>query len=380
MRICFIVEYYHPHIGGVEYLFKQLAEGLSKRDHDVRVLTRRLKGTPKHETIGGVAITRVRTWNRYFFSFLSIPKALTLTKACDVIHTTTFNGAFPAWVASRVRGIPAVITILEVWIDKWGSLTDMNRWSSALHNFLEKLIYLLKFDCYLAISHSTERQLKELGIPEGRIRTIYPGFDPAFFNPNGIDGDTIRKQHDLGDAFICFSWGRPGVSKGHEYFLRAVPSIVKKIPRAKLILMLSNRDTYAKRHRYLIRSIQKLGIGDRVLLVEPAPREVLRQYLKAADCVVIPSLAEGFGYAVLEACAMGRPVVASNTTSIPEVIGGKYVLVEPKNPEAIAAGVAKIYRGEYEMSALKFFPWERTLAECESVYKKLAGEAAPASS
>jgi len=45
MRICFILEYYHPHIGGVEYLFKNLIEGLSKRGFEVSVLTRRLKGT-----------------------------------------------------------------------------------------------------------------------------------------------------------------------------------------------------------------------------------------------------------------------------------------------------------------------------------------------
>ena len=313
--------------------------------------------------------------NRYVFTFFSIPWAIFLARGCDIIHTTTFNGAFPAWVASKVWGIPAVITILEVWLKKWRMLTDMNWLSALVHNLLERMIYLLSFDFYVAISHSTERQLSKVGVQKERMKVIYNGFEHDFFNPERYDGDIVRERYGLKDAFICFSWGRPGVSKGHEYLIMAVPRIVEKIPHAVLLLMLSDKETYRRRYRYLIDLIRKLEVSSKVILVEPVPRGELGFYLKAADCIVIPSIAEGFGYAALEACSIGTPVVASDTTSIPEVIGGRYVLVEPKNPEAIAKGVESVYKGEYRTSELKVFPWDRAVAEYMGVYDALSSQA-----
>lgn len=371
MRICFVLEYYHPHIGGVEYLFKNLIEGLSKRGFEVSVLTRRLKGTPRQETIEGVKILRIRTFNRYLFTFLSVPMAIIMARGCNLIHTTTFNGAFPAWFASRIWGIPVIITILEVWLNKWRSLTDMSRYSAMIHNLLERMIYLLRFDFYIAISHSTERQLIEAGIGRERLKAIYSGFDHDFFNPGRYNGDIVRDRYGLKDAFVCFSWGRPGVSKGHEYLIKAIPLIVERIPGARFLLMISGRETYKKRYTYLRNLIQRLNIGDKVLLIDGVAREELGHYLRAADCVIIPSIAEGFGYAVLEACSMGRPVVASKTTSIPEVIGGRYVLVEPKSPEAIAKGVESVYRGECMNSELKIFSWDKAISEYLEIYKSL---------
>ena len=371
MKLCFILEYYHPHTGGAEYLFKNLTEGLCRAGHSVTVLTRRIAGTAPIETLNGVRIVRARTINRYLFTFLSIPRALALTKDCDIVHTTTYNGAFPAWLAAKWRRIPAVITVLEVWIDQWRKLTEMSAASAAAHNLLEKMIYRLKFDFYIAISQYTARQLEAAGVETAATRTIYHGFDYDDFRAERYDGVHIREKYGLQDAFLCFSWGRPGVSKGHEYLIQAVPRIVEKIPHARFLLMLSARETHLRRYQYLKRLIEKLDIGKWISLIDPAPRGELGHFLKAADCVIIPSVAEGFGYAVLEACAMGRPVVASDTTSIPEVIGGRYVLVEPKNPEAIAAGVVSVFQNKYTTSALKIFPWETTVSEYAAIYTKI---------
>ncbi len=371
MRICFVLEYYYPHTGGAEYMFKSLAEGLCRAGHEVTVLTRRLDGTAPAETVNGVRIVRVRTLNRYLFTFLSIPRALALARGCDIIQATTYNAAFPAWFAGTVRRIPVVLTVLEVWVDKWRTLTEMSALSAAAHNLLEKMIYRLRFRQYVAISKSTARQLADVGVDPARTKTVYHGFDDDEFRPELYDGGRVRERHGLGDAFLCFSWGRPGVSKGHEYLIQAVPRIVERIPNARFLLMLSARGTHEQRYQYLKGLIDKLGIGQWISLVEPAPRRELGNYLKAADCIIIPSVAEGFGYAVLEACAMGRPVVASNTTSIPEVIGGSYLLVEPKNAKAIAEAVVKISRGEWSSSKVKTFSWEAAVREYVALYESL---------
>jgi glycosyltransferase involved in cell wall biosynthesis len=90
-----------------------------------------------------------------------------------------------------------------------------------------------------------------------------------------------------------------------------------------------------------------------------------------ADCVVIPSITEGFGYTTLESCAAGTPVVASDTTSIPEVIHGKHVLVKPKDARAIAAGVIAVKRKQYKNTPKRSFPWSATISKYLRAYNDL---------
>ena len=63
--------------------------------------------------------------NRYLFSFLAIPKAIVEARKADIVHTTMFNGAFPAWIAIKLAGKKGIITIHEVWINKWREYTSM---------------------------------------------------------------------------------------------------------------------------------------------------------------------------------------------------------------------------------------------------------------
>ena len=86
-----------------------------------------------------------------------------------------------------------------------------------------------------------------------------------------------------------------------------------------------------------------LDIKDDVVLSKSVPYNFLPEQIMASDCVVVPSLSEGFGFSAVEACAMGKPVVVSNVASLPEVVSGQYVLVEAKNPKAIAKGVVQVF-------------------------------------
>src|SRR3989344_5188945 len=110
MRILFVVENYIPHVGGVEVMFSQLAEGLARKGHEVDVVTHQFGMTKSFEVINGVRVHRIPCFgSRYLFTFTSIPKAMNLGKKADIIHTTTFNGAPPAWIAARIARKPSVI-------------------------------------------------------------------------------------------------------------------------------------------------------------------------------------------------------------------------------------------------------------------------------
>ncbi|MAG15641.1 hypothetical protein CMO88_01115 [Candidatus Woesearchaeota archaeon] len=369
MKILFVIENYLPHIGGVEIVFKNLAEGLAKK-HDITIITHRPKNTRKYEELNGVKIHRINCLqSRYLFSFLAIPKALKEAKKADIIHTTTFNGAFPAWIVSKLSRKKCLITVHEVWIGKWKEYTTMSTLTAFLHNFLEKLIYLLPFDKYTAVSNSTRKQLLDIGKSPGKALTVYNAVDYKHFDPKKHSGKKIRQDYELENKFVCLTYGRPGPSKGIEYAIKAIPLI--DVPKLKYLFILSKDKQYNLKLKKLKALIRKLRIENKVILLEPVPYKMLPKHIKAADCVVVPSLSEGFGYTAAEACALGVPVVATNTTSLPEVVSGKYLLVNPRSSEEIATAVERVYHKKYNKAPLKKFLLEKNISGYLKVYREL---------
>ncbi|MCL0104673.1 glycosyltransferase family 4 protein [Dehalococcoidia bacterium] len=372
MKILFVCEYYPPHIGGVEIVFNQLAQGLAKQGHDCHVVTCKVPGTSEYEEVEGVKIHRVKVpkkGDRYWFTFLAIPRVFTLATGADLIHTTTFNGTFPAWVVAKLLRKTAVITVHEVWGPLWGNLMRMSWFSAQLHRFLERAIISLPFDKHISVSEHTRDRLRSTGINDQKSAVIYNGIDHELFHPLKADGEMMRKKLGLDGEFVYMYYGRPGVSKGLEYLISAIPLISERIPNSRLLLILAKEPN--DRYEHIRRMISDFNIEDKVALLHPVPRGQLPHYIAACDCVVVPSLSEGFGFAAAEACAMQKPVVASKVASLPEVVSGRHVWVEPGKPEAIATGLAKVYKGETENTQKKEFSWRKCIQGYLEVYDEV---------
>lgn len=372
MKILFVIENYLPHIGGAEIVFKTLAEGLVKEGHSVDLITHRLKNTPAFELINGVRVHRIRCLqSRYLFTFLSVPKVIRLARGADIIQTTTFNGAPAAWLGGKLTGKKVVLTIHEVWAGKWPQVTNLGKLGCLMHEFLERLIYLLDFDCYACVSDSTRKDLLKLSIDKKKAITVYNGVDHNLWNPQKYNREHIRKRLNLSNNFIYLFSGRPGMSKGLEYLINAVPLISRNIPSARLLMLMSKNKAYEKSYDSILRLIKKLRVEDKLLIERPPPYRELPAYFKAADCVVVPSLAEGFGFSAAWSCTLGVPLVASNTASLPEVVSRKFVLVRPKDEEAIAEGVERVFNGQWEKSKLKKFTIKQNIDNYLKIYQRL---------
>ena len=370
MRILFILEYYYPHLGGVETLFKNLCEGLVKDGHDVIVVTSLLPGmsnTSQYDIVDGVEVRRIKTPNRYWFSFLSIPLAIYLAEDADIIHTTTYNGALPARIASKVRRKPCLITVHEILGKRWAKFQGMSRISALLHRFLERAIIKLGFDCYVGVSKFTANAISAYGKDAD---TVYNGIDYNVFNRDSGNRAIVRSRLGLEDSFVYMSYGRPGLTKGIEYLVMAVPIIRDSIEGSKLLLLLGREPV--SRYNMIMVLIESLGIQNDVICLDTVPYSELPDYIAASDCVVIPSLSEGFGFSATEACAMGKPIVASNVASLPEVVSGDYVLVEAMNPAAIAKGVRRVHDGNVTASVKKLFAWDACIAAYSKIYERLS--------
>ena len=94
--------------------------------------------------------------------------------------------------------------------------------------------------------------------------------------------------------------------------------------------------------------------------------------MQASDCIVIPSLSEGFGFSALEACNAGKIVVSTNAGSLPEVVFGKHVFVEAGSSRAIVEGCLKAHRGETESVPAKSFSWDKSADEYLKLYEQIA--------
>lgn len=368
MKILFVCENYLPHIGGAEVVFKNLSENYVQNGHQVSLITHQMRGSKKREIMNGVKVSRIPSlFSRYLFTFTAIPKAIKLAKHHDVIQTTTFNGAFPAWLAGKITGKPVVITVHEVWVGKWKEVTGFGWLKSSIHNFLERCIYSLPFTKYVCVSKATEKDLNKLNINKNKVQTIHNGFDYDFWNPNNFS----EIKDKLQDKFTYFSWGRPGVSKGFEYLLRAIPKIKQNVPNAVFLLMLGSREKYPEKHSQLKQLIHSLGIENDVKIIDSVGYSELGNYVKSANCVIIPSIAEGFGYAALEAASMEVPVVVSNAGSLPEVISGKHLIFEKKNAEDLANKATLVAKGQYITTPVKKFPWDKCVQSYLETYSQV---------
>ena len=92
--------------------------------------------------------------------------------------------------------------------------------------------------------------------------------------------------------------------------------------------------------------------------------------IRAADCVIIPSLSEGFGYNALEANSLGTPLVVSDAGSLPEVVSGKHLFFKSKNQEDLAEKIGAIAKGEWDYLPLKNFAWENCVESYLRVYSQ----------
>jgi D-inositol-3-phosphate glycosyltransferase len=371
MNVLFVCENYLPHIGGAEIVFKNLAESLVKQGHTVNLVTHKLPKTLKYEVIGGVHVHRVSCFDsRYLFTFFAIPKVFQLAGKADVIHTTTFNGAPPAWLVSRLRRKKCILTVHEVWVGKWKRVTDKSRFSVFVHNLLEKMIYLLPFDHYACVSQYTQKNLARLGVGDGKTSVIHNGVDYDHFLKE-YSGKEVRARLGVQDNFVLLTYGRPGPSKGIGVVIRAMPWVLKKIPHARLVLMLSKDTAYQEKYAELRTLVASLGLEKHVLFADPVAWEALPNYVKAANCVVVPSLAEGFGFAAAETAALDVPVVVTNAGSLPEVVSGTHIVVEAGSATALAEGVVSVFEHRATKTALKKFTIEDNIEKYVQLYTQL---------
>ena len=374
MRILFVLEYYPPHIGGVESLFETIARGLVERGHEVRVLTTQLSGYKRKETLDRVRVERIRIPfdSRGLFAIWALARTIPLARWADVIHTSTFMAVPAASIAGMLTRTPVLITGHERIGKRWFSLPRVSKLSAMALYLTEHALYRFPAARIIAVSDATRRDIIAAGIRAEKVTRIYNAFDERAWTDPSLAQRTeaLEKEHDLEDKTVFVVYGRPGVTKGIEYAVEAFERIRAYLSNAKLVLITGR--TPAAGYRDVSHVLDRIG-REHVIERNDLAFDELPAYVNLADVVIVPSLTEGFGYTTLESATLHKRIVASNVGAIPEVIFGRYRLIDPRDPEAIAHACVAITKKPPEASAPKRFPARSTIEAYEAEYTRIAG-------
>ena len=283
----------------------------------------------------------------------------------DVFHCPHYNMPF---------GIkqPSVITIHDlIHLVCPDLLTDRRaHWyaSRMLPSAARRAAHILTVSEY-----SKQQILRHLKVPETKVTVIYHGVEEAFHPMSKVEVESYRIAHRLPERFLLYV----GLLKPHKNVVRLLQAFSALHLDGISLLLVGKKDS---RYRELDMILEKEVFRQNVIFLSSIPFEELPLLYNAAESLILPSLYEGFGLPVLEAMACGTPVVCSQATSLPEVVGDAAVLADPLSVRSIAEGMQKslgdsALRSELRRKGLeraKQFRWQDSAAKTLSVYHEVA--------
>ena len=332
MRIVICAAFYPPYRGGYAESVRLLAEGLAARGAFVTVIACDAIGTPCVEIINGVTVRRVPAWNPPFlqesfpipnpFIFLSKLR-LARTEGISVISTQTrfFPSTIIGFMFGKLCHIPLVHT------ERGAACTESDsmliRACGAVVDYTAGWLICRFSDSVIGVSDAATAFAHSLGARS-----------PVTVH-NGIDADWWRRPDGYmrGDSFFRITFvGRLVHAKGVHDLIAAVKPLLFEFPAVRLSIVGDGPYREALEAR-----VSSLDIDDAVRFHRTLDSGGIRDILWQSDVFVNPSHSEGFPRSVLEAAAVGLPIIATDVGGTREIIKDTVngILIKKKNPMAL---------------------------------------------
>lgn len=297
---------------------------------------------------------------------------------CDLVHIPNL------FSIPRALPCPYVMTVHDMLDHMAHPRTQSGFWA-ALYFRLTKRV-LDGAERIFAVSNFTRNEIEKLfDIPSDRVEVVYNAIDERFLHGHatGADLDLIARRYQVTYPFLLYA-GRISPHKNVVRMIEAFSALKTELqkdhafPDLKLIIIGDDLSGNPDLRRTVVRS----GVQNDVRFLGFVPIETLRIFYDAAKIFVFPSLYEGFGLPPLEAMVHGTPVVTSNVSSLPEVVGNAAVLVNPENVFEIMRALHRVLLDQalrdrmkergYQQAAK--FSWEKSVRRIQQVYGQIAGQ------
>ncbi len=295
---------------------------------------------------------------------------------CDLVHIPNL------FSVPRMLPCPYVMTVHDM-LEHMSRAREQSGFWRSFHFQMTKRV-LAGAARIFAVSNFTCNEIEKLfEIPSDRVEVVYNAIDERFLHGHATapERDLIARRYQVTYPFLLYA-GRVSPHKNVVRMIEAFSALKTELerdqayPDLKLIIIGDDLSGNPDLRRTVVRS----GVQHDVRFLGFVPIEVLRIFYDEAKIFVFPSLYEGFGLPPLEAMAHGTPVVTSNVSSLPEVVGNAAVLVNPENVFEIMRALHRVLmdrplrdrmkeRG-YQQAAK--FSWETSVRRILEAYGQIA--------
>ena len=350
MKVFFASQSFYPHIGGVSTYLLNLAKGLMQRGDEVIEVHLRPPNEPSEEIVKGIKVFRIPKeplkdellegysnfkeriykechgegdffkkeplitygYDEYHQINLSLGKQieeLLEENPTEVVHIHDFQ------LLLIYRNIPRGIPVILTW-----HIPFIDSISKHLKQFLIK--HMKEFDKVIFSSEEYAKSAVKAGLPADKVEIINPIANTNLFKPKKY-GNEVRDLYNIPkDCRIILCVQRIDSKSGHVQLINAMPKIIKKFPNVKLMFVggesltskiSKERQKYEQEVHDLIKN---LNLGEYIIFTGSIDYEKLPMYYNSADIVTLTSKNEGFGLAVTEGMACGKPIIGTNVPGI----------------------------------------------------------------
>lgn len=329
MRIARIIEYFPPHVGGMERHGLILSQEQIKLGHEVDVFIGYgdEKLLPRIYKMPLQFLPLYSKLRRFWFNVWAFRQIKRRHKKnpYEVVHLHgDFVEAYFGGKLSKKLNIPAILTI-HAGLNKKLLKPKNKKVFDGINNII-------------CVSQNIAEELKSIGVAEGKITVISSGVNLVEFK--SINNNNVAELRNKYSKPLIISVGVLRPNKGFSYLIEAFKEIKQKINSATLVIIGNGPERAMLENR-------ARGIHDVYFLGSQSHADVLR-YLKAADIFVLASDREGTSTSIMEAMAAGLSIVTTKVGGNPYLIkdGENGILVEEKNSDALAKAMIKLIGDE----------------------------------
>ena len=374
---------YDERLGGPQYRVIQVAKGLSGLGWETVVVVPR----------GGEALTHHLTSHRVRYEELS------LVRPRDTVNPIV-HSRYLASFGTNVRRLRSIIRRHSIQLVHTNGLMHLQAAIAAkmegvrlvwhVNDFVTPgfvrpvlLAMIRRWADRIVVASQAVADYYFADSPEvyGRLRVLHAPVDTEVFKPGGADEKAVFKEFGVAEGGILIGTvGHLTPIKGTRTLIEAVPAIVRRFPKLKVLVIgekLENRMAYCSG---LIRLTEDLGISDTVIFT--GRRTDVPRLLKAMTVYVHPSYTEACPMAVLEASASGLPVVATDVGGTRELVaaGVSGLLISPSDPEDLSEAVLRLLESPATLRQMgergaqlahEKFSLERCVQRHRSLYEEL---------
>ncbi len=413
MKIAVFVYEYPPKIvGGLGTYAAEITRKFVLMDHDVTVFTMNddQGSLPTREIWRGIEIHRplhidisdslpdviaedIRKWGRglHLFGKLMVYNYLSAAQLInqlikkegmkyDLVIAHDWLSVMGGLTVKRETGLP-----LAFHVHSTEKGRTLGGGSSVVSNIESRGGQLA--DLIVTVSYAMKDELIQLGFPKEKIEVAYNGVDPQKYDPANISKEQIKQVREKygvkDDEFMILFLGRLVAIKGVDKLIMAIPHIMQKIPKVKLVIV-----GVGDQQEYMTNLTRTMKLESYVrFCFDFIPEEERIAHYAACDVAVFPSYYEPFGIVALEAMSMEKPVVvgAAGVSGMREIVvccGEEQCgfHIDPNNPTDIAWGVVSALEDPEKTSwlgkngrkrVIEEFSWTRIAEKTIELYQKI---------